>query len=161
VWSGAQIEKVAILVVRNLFAFGNRFQVAEFELTGIARAFAEAAESTTLRVCDCLLACDYNSFKRMIRLNLLFHFLFDLWEVVGRNAVWEIDVIIESVLNGWPGGELGFGPEPEDGGRHDVRARVPNALELGHATAVVKAFAIFGLLIFFGHNFRILNRGSG
>ena len=47
----------------------------------------------------------------------------------------QIDVVVEAILDRWTGGELGFGPDPEDRRGQDVRSRVAEAFisDLGGA----------------------------
>ena len=60
----------------------------------------------------------------MVRFDLLFHLRLDLLEVFGRNAVRQFDVVIESVLDRRPGGELRFRPDFQNRRREDMRRRM-------------------------------------
>ncbi len=79
--------------------------------------------------------------KRVVRLDLLFHLRLDLLEILRRDAVRQIDVVIKSVFDRRPGGELRLGPEPQDGGGQHVRGGMADAFQLGHLRAVVEGFA--------------------
>ena len=79
----------------------------------------------------------------------------------GEMRCGKFHVVIKAVFDRRPGGELGVGPQAEDGGGHDMRAGMPDALQLGHFRAVVESFAfgihwrrrLIWLLIFVGHKF--------
>ena len=47
----------------------------------------------------------------MVRFDLLFHLRLDLFEIVGRNAVRKIDIVIKTVFHRRPGSELRFRPD--------------------------------------------------
>ncbi len=79
----------------------------------------------------------------MIRFDLLFHLRLDFLEVFRRDAVRQIDIVVEAVLDRRPGGELRFRPDPQDGRRKDVRRRMAKALEVGHLRALFQSFAFF------------------
>ncbi len=88
----------------------------------------------------------------MVRLDFLFHFLLDLREILGRNAVRKFDVVVKAVFHRRAGGELGVGPQAGDGGGHDVGGGVADALQLGHFLAVIQRFT------FVFHGFFITQR---
>src|SRR5207247_4685400 len=83
------------------------------------------------------LARDHNPLEHMVRLNLLFHLLLNLWEILRRDAMRELDIIIKAVLNRRPGRELRLGPQPQHGGRHHMSARMPDAFQLGHLFTIL------------------------
>ncbi len=59
----------------------------------------------------------------------LAHLLLDLLQVLVREAVLCVEVVIEAVLNGRPKGELGARPEVLDGFGHEVRGAVPDPVQ--------------------------------
>src|SRR5439155_23089721 len=137
---GAQIDEIAILVIGNWLAFRDILQVPEFELARISRSLTQSAQPTALRILYSLFARDDDLLESMVRLNLLFHLLFDLREILGRNAMRQLQIVIESGLDRRAGSKLCFGPNPEYGRGHDVGARVADALQLRHFAAVVQSF---------------------
>src|SRR5207237_10059286 len=80
---------------------------------------------------------------RMVRLYLLFHLRLDLLEIVWRNAVGQIDIIIETILDRRPGGELRLGPYLQDRSREDVRRGMAQTFDVRHLHALVWCFAVF------------------
>jgi hypothetical protein len=55
----------------------------------------------------------------------------------------ELKIVVESVLNRWSGGKLSLGPEPENGSRKHVRARMPHSFEFGHLLSCVWRLPVF------------------
>jgi ankyrin repeat protein len=54
----------------------------------------------------------------------------------------EFEVVVEAVLDWWPGGELGVGPDFENRRGQDVCSRVPETLDVGHLGALLQGFAL-------------------
>ena len=77
---GAQVNELAVFVIGNCLAFGNVFQISQFELAG-SRPFAEPAQSPALGVFHGLLAADDDPLERVVRLDLFFHLLLDFREI--------------------------------------------------------------------------------
>ena len=75
-------------------------------------------------------------------------------------AMRHLQVIVETGLNGRPIRELRLGLEAQEGGREDMRTRMPEAFEVGHLVAVVERLALgiwrgrrlIRLPLFVGHN---------
>ena len=105
-----------------------------------------------------LLARDDDFLEGVVRLDLLFHLRLDLREILRRDAVRQFHVVIKSVFDRRAGGELGVGPEPQDGGGHDVGGGMPDAFQLGHLLAVVQCLAFFRFLLFSGHGKRLTTK---
>ena len=72
----------------------------------------------------------------MVGFDFLFHLRLDLFEVFGRDAVVEFEVVIEAVLDRRPGRELGIRPDLENCCGQDVGSRMPQALDVGHLRAL-------------------------
>ena len=72
----------------------------------------------------------------MVRLNLLFHLRLDFLEVLRRNAVRKIDVVIKTVFYRRPGGELRFRPDFQDRRRKDMGSRMTKTFEVRHLLAL-------------------------
>ena len=53
----------------------------------------------------------------------------------------EFHVVIKAVLDRRAGGELGIGPDAQDGRGEHVGAGMADALQFGHLRAVVEGFA--------------------
>ena len=53
-----------------------------------------------------------------------------------------LDVVVKPVLDRRPGGELGVGPEAQDGRGQDVGAGMADALQVGHFLPVIQCFPV-------------------
>jgi hypothetical protein len=77
-----------------------------------------------------LLGGDVTSLERLVGLDVLSHPLLDPRQILLTGApVGELDVVVEAVLDRRSDGDLGAGPEVEDGLGEDVRSVVANQLE--------------------------------
>ena len=63
-------------------------------------------------------------------------------EILGRDAVRQIDVIIKAVLDRRTGGELRFRPDPQNGRGKHVRSRMADAFEIRHLLRAVLMFFV-------------------
>ena len=54
---------------------------------------------------------NFDPFERMIRLNFVLHLGLDLFEILGRNPVRKIDIVIKAVLHRRARSELCFRPD--------------------------------------------------
>ncbi len=98
------------------------------------------------RILQRLLARDDDFLEGVVRLDLLFHLGLDGREILRRDAVLQVHVVVKAVLDRRPGGELRVRPQAQNGGGHDVRGGMPDALQFGHLGAVVESFAFgFGI----------------
>ena len=80
----------------------------------------------------------------MVGFDLLFHLRLDFLEVLGRDAVRQLDVVVEAVLDRRAGGELRFRPEAQDGGGQDMGAGMADAFQLGHRRTFMDVRSIRG-----------------
>ena len=101
----------------NLLGSGRRTKGAKFAAVGHRQGFG---------------ARELDPLEAMVRFDLLFHLGLDFLEILGRDAVRQLDIVIEAVLDRRPGGELRFGPEPQDGGRQNMGAGMADPFQLGH-----------------------------
>ncbi len=106
---GAEIDEIAAAIERNLFVRRNVFDDVELEFARLG-SFAQRGEPAFLAERERFVARNFHALKRMIRFDLLFHLGFDFLEIIGRNAVRKIDVVIETVFHRRPGRELRFRP---------------------------------------------------
>src|SRR5579862_5847973 len=134
---GAEVDKITVLIISNLLAFRNVREIANFELARISRTFSQSTQPAALGILDSLLASHDDSLERMVGLDFLPHPLLHFREILGRDAMLQIHVVIKSVFDRRPGGELRVRPQPQNGGGKHVRARMPDALQLRHLRAVV------------------------
>ena len=68
----------------------------------------------------------------MVRLDLFFHLLLDSGEILGRDAVRQLNIVIESVLYRRAGGKLGLGPDFQNSRGEDMGGGVADAFEFSH-----------------------------
>jgi hypothetical protein len=139
--AGAEIDELAIPIVRDGFALGNGLEQVQFELAWDG-ALGEGTEPAGLGVADGLVAGDDRPFEDLVGFDDLFHLGLDGGEIIGRDAVSEFDIVVEPGFDRRAVGELGLGPKPGDGGGHDVGAGVTQPLEVGHLLALIERFAV-------------------
>jgi len=119
----AEIDKVAIAIERNSLIRWNVFDDIELELARLG-SLAQSGEPALLSEFERFVSRNFGFFERMIRLNFLFHLGLDLFEIIGRNAVRKIYIVIKAVLHRRPCGELRFRPDFQNGRRKYVRRRM-------------------------------------
>src|SRR5439155_20824757 len=95
-------------------------------------AFAERRESSLLAKLERFIARNFDSLERMIRFDLLFHLGFDFFEVLRRNSVLKINVVVETVLHWRSCGELCSRPDFQNGRRQYVRRRMTQTFNVRH-----------------------------
>src|SRR5208282_6319238 len=54
----------------------------------------------------------------------------------------QFEIVVETILDRWTGCELCFRPDPENGCRKHMRARVPNSLDVRHPLSLFIRFPI-------------------
>ena len=140
--AGAEIDELAVLETRNLFAFGDLVDEVEFETGWVARAFGEATEPSRFRHGFRFFTRDRLVFELLVFLGDLAHLRLDLFEIVRGDAVLHFEIIVEPGLDGRAVGELRVRPDAQDGGGHDVGAGVPEPLQVGHLLAFVEGLAV-------------------
>ena len=141
---GAKIDKLAVAIERDRFARRNVFDDVDLEL-GRLRPRTKGTKFTTFRHGQGFVARNFHALERMVRFDLLFHLRLDLLEILRRNAVRKIDIVIKTVLDRRPGGELRFRPDFQDRRGQDVRGRMTQTFDVGHLSAHLGCFAFFHL----------------
>src|SRR6185437_16076097 len=106
----AEVDEIAVAIERNFFVWRNVFNDVDFELAWLI-AIAQRSEPAFFSEIERFIARNFHFLERMIGFDLLFHLGLDLLEIFRRNAVRKIDIIIETVLDWRPGGELRFRPD--------------------------------------------------
>ena len=139
--AGAEIEEVAVAIERDRFVLGNVLDDVELELARLGSR-TEGAKFATFRHGQRFVARNFHALERMVRLDLLLHLRLDLLEIVGRDAMRQLDVVIETVLHRRPGGELRIGPDFQNGRGQDVRGGMAEALDVGHLGALLECLAV-------------------
>ena len=137
--SGAEIDKLAIAIERDPLICRNVFDDVDLE-PGWLRPRTQGAEFAAFGHGQSLIARNFHALERMVCFDLLFHFRLDFLEIVGRDAVGKIDIVIKTVLNRRPGGELRFGPDFQNRRGEYMRRRVTQALDVGHRGAWLQIF---------------------
>src|SRR5271157_1081471 len=54
----------------------------------------------------------------------------------------QFEIVVETILDWWTGCELCFWPDPENGCRKHMGARVPNSLDVRHPLSLFSRFPI-------------------
>ena len=108
-----------------------RLRISSLNLLG-AGAVGKRGEPARLAELDRLVARDGGADERLVGLGHGLHLGLDLLEIGGRDAVRQIDVVIEAVLDRRTGGELGLGPDFQQSGRQHVGGGMADAFEVGH-----------------------------
>ena len=140
---GAEVNEIAVLEIGDLLALGNGFEVANLELARIARTLGQAAEPPALANPSCACSRVTTIFsKTWFALISFFISASICLEILRRDAVRQIHVVIKTVLDRRPGGELRVRPQPQDGGGQHMRGGMADAFQLGHLRAVVQSFAL-------------------
>ena len=106
----AQIDEIAVAIERNLFVGRNVLDDIEFELARL-RSFGQSRQAAFLAESERFVTRNFDFFEWMVRFDFLLHLGFDVREIVGRNPVGQIDIVIKAVLNWWSGSELRFRPD--------------------------------------------------
>jgi hypothetical protein len=138
---GAEIQKITVLEIGNLLAFGNVREIADFKFAGMAGTFAQRAQPPAVRVFHRLLARDDGLFEGVVGLDFLFHLGLDFFKILRRDAMGQFDIVIKAVFDRGSGRELGFRPKPQNGRGQDMGAGMADPLQLGHFLTVVQRFA--------------------
>ena len=108
--TGAKIDKVAIAIERDFFVRRNVLDDVDLEFARLV-ALAQRGEPSFLSKFERFVARNFHAFERMVCFDLLLHLRLDLLEILRRNAVRKIDVVIKAVLHRRPGGELRLRPD--------------------------------------------------
>src|ERR1043166_1273516 len=77
----------------------------------------------------------------MIRFDLLFHLGLDLLEILRRNAVRKIHIVVKTVFHRRSGSELRFRPNLQNRRRKYMRCRMTKPFEIGHLCTLLQSFA--------------------
>ena len=107
---GAEIDEIAVAIERNFFVGRNVFDDVEFEFAGLG-TFAQRGEPAFLSEFERFVSRNFDSFERMVRFDFVFHLGLDLFEIIRRDAVGKIDIVIKAVLHRRPRSELRFRPD--------------------------------------------------
>ena len=138
---GAEIDEIAVAIERDFFVLRNVLDDIELELARLG-SFAQRREPALLAKCERFVARNFDPLEGMVRFDLLFHLRLDLLEILGRNAVRKIDVVIKAVLDRRPGGELRFRPDFQNGRGEDMRRRMAKPFEVRHLLRVALKFCV-------------------
>src|SRR5205809_4249277 len=77
----------------------------------------------------------------MVGFDLFFHLRLDFLEIVWRNPVRKINIVIKTILYGRPCSELCLRPNLQDCGRKYVRRRMPEPFDIRHLRPHLRSFA--------------------
>ena len=139
--ASAEIGEFAVAIERDFFALGNVLDDIELEFAG-RRSLTKGTKDTTLGHGQSFVARQDHALKGMIGFDFLFHLGLDLLEIFGRNAVIQFQIVIETVLDWRTGGELGAGPDLQDGGGQNMRRGMAEPFDVRHLRALFQSFAL-------------------
>src|SRR5947207_10183821 len=108
--SGAKIDEVTAAIERDFLVGRNVLNNVEREFAWLW-SLAQCGKTSFSSKLERFIARNLHALERMVRLDLLLHLSLDFLEILRRNAVRKIDVVIKPVLYWWPGGELRFRPD--------------------------------------------------
>ena len=137
----AEINKIPILVERNRFVRGDIIQQIQFEATRLL-PIAQSTQSTLLAELSGVLAADLTPFKHLVRFDDPFHLRLDFLKIVRRHTMIELEIVIEALCHGRPGGELSIWPKIKDGIGHDMGTRMTQPFEVAHLGPLLQCFAV-------------------
>ncbi len=128
---GAEIDEIAVGIERDFLALGNAIEDIELE-PARHRAVRKRGETARFAQLHRLVARNRRADKGLVRLHHRLHLGLDPLKVGRRNPVRQIDVVIKAGLHRRTGGELGLGPDFQQGGRQHMGGGMANAFEVGH-----------------------------
>ena len=125
VGAGAEVDELAVLIKGDGFAGGDVTEAAD--LVGILSAFEDQLLG--------FLAGALEAFELLVLLGDTAHLFLNFHEVLGRESVVEVEVVVEAVVGGRPDIQLGLREQAEHGGAQHVGGGVANLLEGSHLRA--------------------------
>ncbi len=120
--AGAQVDELAVLIERDCLAFGNVGKAADFV------AFLPAA----LDQRDGLVARDFAAGEHLAFRGDLAHLLLDAREILGREFMLQVDVVVEARVGRRPDVEFRVGEDAEQRRGQHVRTRMTEFLQRCH-----------------------------
>src|SRR5437588_8327190 len=105
--SGAKVEKIAIAIERDRFPRRNVLNDVELVFGG-GSSRTQGAQFATFRHLERVIARNFYAFEGMVGFDLLLHLVLDFLEILRRDAVGKVDVVVKAVLDRRTGRELGF-----------------------------------------------------
>src|SRR5207253_8776462 len=105
-----KIDELAVAIERDFFVGRNVLDDVELEFAGLG-TFTQRCEPSLFSKIQCFIPRNLDALEWMVRFDLLFHFRLDLLEIIRRNAVRKVKIVIKTVLHGRSRSELGFRPK--------------------------------------------------
>src|SRR5271157_4097369 len=139
---GTQVGKVSVPIQRNLFSLRNAVKDIELEFTWLVSC-SKSAESSLFGQSESFVPANDNPLEWLVLLDHLFHFCLDFLKIARRNVMVQLDVIVKTVLDWWPCGELCIRPDPKNSRRKNVRAGRAYPFEFGHLLSCFQRFSVF------------------
>ena len=139
--SRAEIPEFPVLENRNLFVFRNIFEQINLVLAGNP-ALCLRRKTTLSCHPESFLSTDDHLLERLVLLDHLLHLRLDFLEVIGRNAMLKIDIVVETIFHRRPGSKLGIRPDPANGRGQNVGGGVPKSLQVRHLVSLFEGLAL-------------------
>ena len=105
----AEINEIAVAIERNLFVRRDVFDDVQFEFAGRG-TLIESCKPAFFSERERFIPRNLEPFEWMVGFDLFFHFRLDLLEILRRNPMRKIDIVIKTILNRRTGSELRFRP---------------------------------------------------
>ncbi len=115
--AAAQIQEVADLVQADDFAFGNIIQPGQLKRLPQISKFLMG-----------FLAGHFHALERQLAPQHLAHFLLNLFQILGRQTMRHVKVVVEALFGGRPNVKLGIGKQFLHCRGHDMRRTVAHRL---------------------------------
>ena len=142
---GAEIGESAVAVETDFFTLRNAFEDIQLVAAGHP-ALAERGELAGATEFHRLGPADHTTFEWLVLRDDLSHLCFDPGEILGRDAVPQIDVIIKSLLHRRPRRELCLGPDAQNGLGQHVGAGMTQGFQFVHrATSTASSASSTGI----------------
>ena len=127
----AEINEIAVAIERDFLLGRNVFDDVQFEFAGRG-TLIESCKPAFFSERERFIPRNLEPFEWMVGFDLFFHFRLDLLEILRRNSMRKINIVIKTVLYWRSCGELRFRPEFQDRRCKYVRRGVPQTLNVGH-----------------------------
>ena len=125
VGAGAEVDELAVLIKRDGLAGGDVAETAD--LVGVLATLKDQFLG--------FLAGALEALELLVLLGDAAHLFLDLHQVLGREGMVEVEVVVEAVVGGRSDVQLSLGEEAEHGGAQHVGGGVTDLLEGSHLRA--------------------------
>src|SRR5262245_7674740 len=133
--TGTGIGKVTVAIEGNHFPVGDVFDDIKLESRGF-RSFREGCQRALSRKLEDFLSGDFDAFEAMVGLYFLSHLLLDEPKIFRCDPMWQIDVVVETVLDRRSRGKLGLRPDPQNRCRQHMSTGMAKGFDFSHSSGI-------------------------